>query len=650
MRTLDLPVDPTEIAVGFGAVWVIGAARERRYEGVLRVDPQSGRVLAVIRASHAYGSRIGATDTAIWVGGADVYAKGHSDQAVRISLQARPAPERSGAARASAARDDGARPRARGVFALGQRLVGRRAYLGRRAHPLPGGLPRRRLVACARPRRGLGHAAVDRDSLRAATGSGARVRGASCGSTRPATALGSFPSSSRGTRAASPPRQERCGWAAATTGPHGSTTCRARLSSFFLSLESSQQRWSLSPEGCGPSSSSRTALSRSRADSAATLTCAPVARSWAQLLGDSSEPEETTEEQRGFLGRLRESLSKSRRALTEQIQVAAFDPGRTTPLGSGSRRRSIYADVGVRGDGGAGSGASRRIEQADSDFGAALAEEIAALFGDPPTLGGLRSSVGRARRRSQRRRQDDHDRQARPKRDRATGIRPVCAPPTRSARGRAKPRSGLKERASAIVGSRVRQGSGGGRLRRGRSGQTPSDVLIVDTAGRLHTQTNLMAELAKVRRGIAGRGARRTARNAARRRRDDRSKRPPAGTAVQRDRGVHRRRAHEARRHRERRDRRRDRVRARVVGEARRRWRGLWRICARSTQTTSRGRWSQHEPRPRLTRSPTPSSQYLFTRGYEGYFVPMHFDEPTLRYMVDTWHIDCSGASSLISP
>jgi ribosomal protein S18 acetylase RimI-like enzyme len=32
----------------------------------------------------------------------------------------------------------------------------------------------------------------------------------------------------------------------------------------------------------------------------------------------------------------------------------------------------------------------------------------------------------------------------------------------------------------------------------------------------------------------------------------------------------------------------------------------------------------------------------LFTRGYEGYFVPMHFDEPTLRYMVDVWDIDLS--------
>jgi ribosomal protein S18 acetylase RimI-like enzyme len=32
----------------------------------------------------------------------------------------------------------------------------------------------------------------------------------------------------------------------------------------------------------------------------------------------------------------------------------------------------------------------------------------------------------------------------------------------------------------------------------------------------------------------------------------------------------------------------------------------------------------------------------LFTRGYEGYFVPMHVDEPTLRYMVDVWDIDLS--------
>src|SRR5437763_975686 len=51
-----------------------------------------------------------------------------------------------------------------------------------------------------------------------------------------------------------------------------------------------------------------------------------MARSWGQLLGDGDAPAETAETQRGFFGRLRESLGKSRRALTEQLQVAAFDP------------------------------------------------------------------------------------------------------------------------------------------------------------------------------------------------------------------------------------------------------------------------------------------------------------------------------------
>jgi ribosomal protein S18 acetylase RimI-like enzyme len=38
----------------------------------------------------------------------------------------------------------------------------------------------------------------------------------------------------------------------------------------------------------------------------------------------------------------------------------------------------------------------------------------------------------------------------------------------------------------------------------------------------------------------------------------------------------------------------------------------------------------------------------LFTRGYEGYFVPMHFDEPTLRTMVELWDIDL--ARSRVAP
>ena len=90
------------------------------------------------------------------------------------------------------------------------------------------------------------------------------------------------------------------------------------------------------------------------------------------------------------------------------------------------------------------------------------------------------------------------------------------------------------------------------------------DVVIVDTAGRLHTQGNLMEELAKVRRVISGRLDGRAARDAARRRRDDGAERPPAGAPVLRGGGRDRRRAHEARRLGEGRRRGRDRPRARA--------------------------------------------------------------------------------------
>src|SRR5256885_15446244 len=50
-------------------------------------------------------------------------------------------------------------------------------------------------------------------------------------------------------------------------------------------------------------------------------------RSWAQLLGEADAAPEPEEQRAGRFARLRDSLSKSRRALTEQIAVAAFDPG-----------------------------------------------------------------------------------------------------------------------------------------------------------------------------------------------------------------------------------------------------------------------------------------------------------------------------------
>src|SRR5665809_167338 len=51
-----------------------------------------------------------------------------------------------------------------------------------------------------------------------------------------------------------------------------------------------------------------------------------MSRTWAELLGDEptavGEPERT-----GVFARMRESLAKSRRALTAELASAAFDPG-----------------------------------------------------------------------------------------------------------------------------------------------------------------------------------------------------------------------------------------------------------------------------------------------------------------------------------
>jgi hypothetical protein len=83
--TFPLPIDPYRLAVGFGSLWITGAAGPgaRRYQGgVLRVDPRSGRVLSVIRGPRSFGSALAATADGVWVGGADVYAQGRSDETV----------------------------------------------------------------------------------------------------------------------------------------------------------------------------------------------------------------------------------------------------------------------------------------------------------------------------------------------------------------------------------------------------------------------------------------------------------------------------------------------------------------------------------------------------------------------------------------
>src|SRR6476661_2556482 len=108
-----------------------------------------------------------------------------------------------------------------------------------------------------------------------------------------------------------------------------------------------------------------------------------MTRTWTELLGDAEGPYETETSRQGFVSRLRDSLSRSRRALTDQIAAAAFDP---TDAASWERLEEalLTADVGVP----ATAELVRRLEgrQEVGDLGEALADEIAAMLGDATTL------------------------------------------------------------------------------------------------------------------------------------------------------------------------------------------------------------------------------------------------------------------------
>jgi len=224
-----------------------------------------------------------------------------------------------------------------------------------------------------------------------------------------------------------------------------------------------------------------------------------MARSWPELLGDGEGAPESAEERRGLFGRLRESLGKSRRALGEQLQAAAFDPEDDASW-ERLEEALIYADVGVR----ATAELIRRLEarQEIGDLNVALAEEIATLFGEPPKLDvqhdpavilvvgvngtGKTTTIGKLARRL---------------RDSGRDVTVGAADTFRAAAEEQLEIWARRADATFVGGER---GGDPAAVAYDAVG-AERGVVLVDTAGRLHTQSNLMDELAKVRRVIAGR-------------------------------------------------------------------------------------------------------------------------------------------------
>jgi len=227
-----------------------------------------------------------------------------------------------------------------------------------------------------------------------------------------------------------------------------------------------------------------------------------MSRTWSELLGEPESAPDTEEERSGFFSRLRESLGKTRRAFSSQLMAAAFDPG-DEQAWERLEEALIAADVGVPATAELVSRLEVRTEL--GDLGEALAEEIETLMGETALF----------------------DLSGRPSVILIVGVNGTGKTTTIGklasvlhAHGhsvlvaaadtfRAAAEEQLEIWARRAEADFVGAGKGAdpaavafdaieAATARGR------DVVIVDTAGRLHTQTNLMEELTKIRRVIAG--------------------------------------------------------------------------------------------------------------------------------------------------
>src|SRR3954451_16669997 len=109
-----------------------------------------------------------------------------------------------------------------------------------------------------------------------------------------------------------------------------------------------------------------------------------MARSWGELLGEEDARPEPEDGGAGMFARLRDSLGRSRRALTEQVGAATFDAGDEASWGR-LEEALIAADVGVP----ATAELVQRLEvrpDAGAGLTEALQEEIARMLGEPARL------------------------------------------------------------------------------------------------------------------------------------------------------------------------------------------------------------------------------------------------------------------------
>jgi fused signal recognition particle receptor len=242
-----------------------------------------------------------------------------------------------------------------------------------------------------------------------------------------------------------------------------------------------------------------------------------MARDWRDLFitgepaPDGAAPEpEAQEERRGFFRRLRENLSKTRQALTAEVQATLLEGDLDDEAWERLEEALIYADVGARTTADVVEQLEREATSGDVSGGEQLTARLTELLADRARTG------------------DDHiDIRPSPTVILTVGVNGTGKTTTIGKLAwhlqRELGRSVVVGAADTFRAAAVEQleewaQRAGADIVKGAPGADPgsvaydaiaaaqargADVVIIDTAGRLHTKDNLMAELSKVRRVIA---------------------------------------------------------------------------------------------------------------------------------------------------
>jgi fused signal recognition particle receptor len=241
-----------------------------------------------------------------------------------------------------------------------------------------------------------------------------------------------------------------------------------------------------------------------------------MARDWYDLFtlehgAPTTQPDEPEREEkrRGFFRRMRENMRKTREALQAEVQATLFEGDLDESTWERLEEALIYADVGARTTAQVVEELEREAEEGSLVGGEALTNRLAELLAqlartgddkidlrpDPTVIlvvgvngTGKTTTIGKLAW---------HLRNT-------LGLKVVigAADTFRAAAVEQLERWGERAGVDVVKGP---EGSDPGAvafdaIARGR--ERGADVIIIDTAGRLHTQTNLMEELAKVRRVI----------------------------------------------------------------------------------------------------------------------------------------------------